>query len=150
MPRASTSSDQGNRGISRDPPKSSTRAPTATASVAGWAFGTLCTSPTNRSNRAPPGLATPSRPGISPTTMSTTSPVTKPVTMGALRNWATQPTRSRPAPSKTMPASTANALVSRMAMTGSPLDRPRTTEPDSTVTVETGPMKSTREEPKST
>ena len=42
------------------------------------------------------GAPSPRQGGISPTTISTTSPATKPVTMGSLRNCATQPRRTRP------------------------------------------------------
>ena len=81
--------------------------------------------------------------------MSTTRPATKPVTIGSLRNCATQPTRSRPTATSTTPAVIASTEVSWTASAVSPPDRARTIEPDSTETVETGPTNSSREVPNS-
>jgi hypothetical protein len=95
----------------------------------------------------PLGALTPARAGISPMTMSTTRPATKPVTMGSLRNWATHPSRSNPTATSTAPAVSARVAVRVMASARSPSERAPTIEPESTETVETGPTNSSLEEP---
>ena len=82
-------------------------------------------------------------------TMSTTRPATNPVTIGSLRNCATQPRRSRPTAVSTRPAVIASTEVSCIASWVSPPLRARTIEPESTDTVEIGPTKSSREVPNS-
>ena len=149
IPATSTTSDHGTRGASREPTNSTTRAPTPSARVSAWNSGRSRAMATSRSRRLPFGLGSPDSPGSSPTTMSTTSPATNPATIGSERNCATQPARSSPTTSSATPAVSASAEVSCTAISGSPPDRPRTIDPDSTDTVDTGPTKSSREEPKS-
>ena len=102
MPPTSTIRAQGTRGARRWPPNSTTSATTATPKAHRAA-------PAARSRdqgqqpveQAPrPGGSRPRRPGISPTTISTTRPVTKPVMIGSLRKRATQPTLTSPATSR--------------------------------------------------
>ena len=72
----------------------------------------------------------------------------KPATMGSERNSATQPTRNRPAITRTMPAVTARPEVSSAARAGSPPESWPTRLPESSETVDTGPTMSNFDEPK--
>ena len=149
MPPTSTSSDHGTRGAKCEPTKSTASEAAPTTRVSPWNSPKSRISTATRSKMPPVGVASPARAGISPTTISTTSPATNPVTIGSLRNCATQPRRAMPTATRMTPAVMASTEVSCIARSGSPPDRARTIDPDSTDTVEIGPTKSSREVPNS-
>ncbi len=149
MPPMSTMRDHGTRGARWEPMKRMASEVAPTTSVRPWNSAELAASSATRSKMPPVGVGSPARAGISPSTMSTTSPATNPVTIGSLRNCATQPSRSRPTTASTTPAVMASTDVSWTASSGFPPESARTIDPDSTDTVEIGPTNSSREVPKS-
>jgi hypothetical protein len=102
----------GTRGKSAPRPNSTARERAATSAVAR-SHSTrkpLSRSPM-RATTSSDRTSTPTMRGISPTMTSTVSPKTKPVTIGLLKNSATQPTRRRPRTIRTTPAPSASATV---------------------------------------
>ncbi len=115
----------------RDPraPGAGTVAPTNRTASAGArpprSCGSMCAEvrgdrPRARLRTSPDSGGMPSRLGISPRTMSSTSPKTNPVTIGRDRNSAAQPMRARPPMSSPTPAPIARAEVRATARAGSP------------------------------
>jgi hypothetical protein len=147
IPPTSTMRPQGTLGANREPTNRITRAPTPRAAVMGvncWISPRIDHA---RLMTSPETGGSPSRLGISPRMMRSTSPKTNPVTIGRDMNSAAHPRRAIPPMRSPTPAPIASADVREIASAASPWDMSATRDPDSTETVETGPTTRCGEDP---